>query len=250
MLDLFRRGVDPRELARSIYAAAGADRYLASLAQDFRKRRTEQLWGLKDGSGRLAAAAHIRVLGQASHLNQIAVDPGLQGRGLGTWLLTRWDRMAAAEGAARQTLDVADGNLGAQRLYQRHGFTVTARTWEFRHRGAIRPRSRSGPGSEVAVHLWREAQDSYLNFGFGRFRLELDGKEHQVDLARDFRVPDPDPRILAFLARLDPGRGILLRTATTDPPGEWEATGGIFRMGKDVQPAPARPDRPDPGGRP
>jgi GNAT superfamily N-acetyltransferase len=239
MLDLFRRGTDPRDLGRSIYAAPRVDRYLVMLALDPRKGRYERLWGLKDGNGRLVAAAHIRMLGEASHLNLLTVDPGLQGRGLGTWMLSRWDRMASLQGASRQTLDVAEGNLGAQRMALRHGFTVTSRTWEFRHRGGVRPRARTGILSGVVVRLWREAQDSYLTYGFGRFLLELDGRECQVDLAREFRVPDPDPRILAFLARLDPGRGILLRTALPDPPGDWEATGSVFRMGKDVRDVPA-----------
>jgi ribosomal protein S18 acetylase RimI-like enzyme len=242
MLDLFRRGTPPAELSRSIYSAPGADKFLRRFAQDPARHRDEQFWGLKDEAGRLLGAAHTRDLAESSHLNQIAVDPSLQGRGLGSWMLAHWGSLALARGASWQTLDVAESNVAAHRLYLRHGFAVAGQTREYRYRGEVP----AAGGSEVPLAQWPEAQASFKEYGFGRFRLELDGKWFQVDLARDFRIPDPDSRILSFLARLDPERGILLRTALADPEGEWEATGSLFRMRKETLgtqgiPAPGSP---------
>ena len=90
-------------------------------------------------------------------------------------------------------------------------------------------------GAGLTLHQWPEAQASFREYGFGRFSMDLDGKSLQVDLARDFRIPDADSRILSLLALLDPEREIQLRTDRAEPEGEWELTGAILRMRKGLR---------------
>jgi ribosomal-protein-alanine N-acetyltransferase len=56
-----------------------------------------------------------------SHVNNIAVDPGWQGRGLGGVILADLVRTALARGARHLTLEVRVGNEPAIALYQRFG---------------------------------------------------------------------------------------------------------------------------------
>jgi len=231
MVDLFRRGTDPGELSRSIYAAPGGAQFLVSLAMDPERREHEQFWGLRNRAGRLLGAAHTRDLpAGASHLNQITVEPALRGWGLGAWMLARWQTLGWTRGASRLTLDVADSNPGARQLYARHGFTVARCTYEYRYRGSL-PAARTAGWSQ---QQWPEAQASFRRYGFGRFLVERQGECFPVDLNGDFRVPDPDPELLGFLTWLDPARGVLLRTEHPAPAGPWRATGAILRMYKDL----------------
>src|ERR1019366_9754922 len=56
-----------------------------------------------------------------SHVNNIAVDPGWQGRGLGTVLMLDLVRTALARGVRHLTLEVRVGNESALALYGRFG---------------------------------------------------------------------------------------------------------------------------------
>jgi ribosomal-protein-alanine N-acetyltransferase len=56
-----------------------------------------------------------------SHVNNIAVDPSWQGRGLGAVILADLVRTALARGARHLTLEVRVGNEPAIALYQRVG---------------------------------------------------------------------------------------------------------------------------------
>lgn len=56
------------------------------------------------------------------HINNLAVDPAWRRRGVASTLLTFVLQSAAAEGAARSTLEVRRSNEPARRLYERFGF--------------------------------------------------------------------------------------------------------------------------------
>lgn len=57
------------------------------------------------------------------HINNLAVDPAWRRRGVASALLTYVLQSAAAEGAARSTLEVRRSNEPARRLYERFGFS-------------------------------------------------------------------------------------------------------------------------------
>jgi ribosomal protein S18 acetylase RimI-like enzyme len=62
--------------------------------------------------------------GKTFYINVVAAYPEYRGRGLGTRLLNEAGRMAAGYPLS---LIVSDGNTGACRLYERHGFRTRAK---------------------------------------------------------------------------------------------------------------------------
>jgi ribosomal protein S18 acetylase RimI-like enzyme len=62
----------------------------------------------------------------ASHVVALAVMPDRRGSGIGSQLLRHAVRVASAKGHRRVTLDVGARNVGALRLYQRHGFLTVS----------------------------------------------------------------------------------------------------------------------------
>jgi len=66
----------------------------------------------------LPASSHVQ------HVTGLAVDPELQGRGLGEALLEAAAAEAVRRGARRLTLRVLAPNAPARRLYERCGFVV------------------------------------------------------------------------------------------------------------------------------
>ena len=56
------------------------------------------------------------------HINNLAIRPGLRGRGLGTALVCEVLAQAQVLGARRATLEVRESNTAALRLYRRLGF--------------------------------------------------------------------------------------------------------------------------------
>jgi [ribosomal protein S18]-alanine N-acetyltransferase len=80
------------------------------------------------------------------HVNNLAVRPDYQGRGLGTALLQYVLQAGADRGATRATLEVRRSNAPALRLYERLGFSVAA----------TRPNYYVSP-PEDALILWKAA---------------------------------------------------------------------------------------------
>ena len=56
------------------------------------------------------------------NIHDLAVVPGMRGRGVGRALLTEAEEIAAARGCCKLTLEVQEDNLPARRLYERFGF--------------------------------------------------------------------------------------------------------------------------------
>lgn len=73
------------------------------------------------------AYAGLWIVVDEAHLMNIAVDPALQGQGLGEFLLLHMLEQARALGAELCTLEVRPSNRRAQRLYRRLGFHVAGR---------------------------------------------------------------------------------------------------------------------------
>lgn len=65
-----------------------------------------------------------RVIVDEAELLTIAVDPSVQGCGVGAKLLQDFEQTATAQGASRAFLEVAKDNLAAVTLYTRAGWTA------------------------------------------------------------------------------------------------------------------------------
>ncbi|MFI5532387.1 ribosomal protein S18-alanine N-acetyltransferase [Kitasatospora sp. NPDC051853] len=72
--------------------------------------------------GALVGYAGLMAIGVEGDVQTIAVAPGHQGAGLGARLLTDLIDESARRGCTELLLEVRVDNLGAQRLYERHGF--------------------------------------------------------------------------------------------------------------------------------
>ncbi|MFG1927139.1 GNAT family N-acetyltransferase [Cryptosporangium sp. NPDC048952] len=56
-----------------------------------------------------------------AHLQSLSIAPGWRGSGLGTVLADRVDAELEARGVRDLMLDVVEGNVGAERFYERRG---------------------------------------------------------------------------------------------------------------------------------
>lgn len=97
---------------------------------------------------RIVGFAGAMFVDDEAHVNNIAVDPGWHGRGLGTVLLADLVRAALARGARHLTLEVRVGNRPALALYGRFGLAPVG----------VRPRYY--PQGEDALIMWARDIDS------------------------------------------------------------------------------------------
>lgn len=117
--------------------AADPDAFCATL--DDERRVTTDEWRARvarDGATTLLARLGDEVVGLVTVLARddgaadivgFWVRPAARGRRAGAALLDAALEVARASGRTRVTLDVGDHNVGAQRLYERFGFTPTGR---------------------------------------------------------------------------------------------------------------------------
>jgi ribosomal protein S18 acetylase RimI-like enzyme len=61
------------------------------------------------------------------YLNVVAVYPEFRGRGIGSALLVRADEIAGSSRGSQMSVMVEEANVGALKLYLRHGFVEWAR---------------------------------------------------------------------------------------------------------------------------
>ncbi|HEY8298640.1 MAG TPA: ribosomal protein S18-alanine N-acetyltransferase [Candidatus Baltobacteraceae bacterium] len=75
---------------------------------------------------RIVAYGGIWVILEDSHVTTIAVTPEYRGRKFGEYLLLHMLEVAIDRGASWMTLEVREGNAGAQALYRKYGFTTVS----------------------------------------------------------------------------------------------------------------------------
>ena len=80
--------------------------------------------GVLAGYISIRPATELQASSHVQHVNGLAVDPALQGRGVGRALVEAAAAEAARRGARRLTLRVLGPNAAAQRLYAACGFVV------------------------------------------------------------------------------------------------------------------------------
>jgi ribosomal protein S18 acetylase RimI-like enzyme len=103
------------------------------------------------GPNRLLAVAIVTIIAEGTaHLAQIAVDPQLQGKGVGSQLLEAGCALAGRAGAERITLLVGGKNARARAMYEGARFEPRA---SFVAAGTLQPRrlTRVAPGTTVAA---------------------------------------------------------------------------------------------------
>ena len=106
-----------------------------------------------DEGDRLVGYAGLQTYADEAYVNTVAVDPACQGQGIGALLLDLMVRQAQLRGAALIGLEVAAGNVAAQRLYASRGFeSVSVREGYYESTGEdalVMVKSLAGPGDAV-----------------------------------------------------------------------------------------------------
>jgi ribosomal protein S18 acetylase RimI-like enzyme len=80
--------------------------------------------GVVAGYISIRPATELQASRHVQHVTGLAVDPALQGRGVGRALVEAAALEAAKRGARRLTLRVLEPNVSARRLYDACGFVV------------------------------------------------------------------------------------------------------------------------------
>ncbi len=93
--------------------------FLSELAQ-----RSTRTYLVARYQGQVVGYAGVMFTGAEAHITNIAVDPIVHGRKVGTRLLLALVTEAVARGAETISLEVRVSNLAAQSMYEKFGFAV------------------------------------------------------------------------------------------------------------------------------
>ena len=77
--------------------------------------------------GSMCGIASVYLIAGEAEIMNIAVLPEYRRKGVGDALMSSIFSLAQENGCTAATLEVADGNVGAIALYEKHGFKVTGR---------------------------------------------------------------------------------------------------------------------------
>jgi ribosomal protein S18 acetylase RimI-like enzyme len=125
---LLRRAFEPQDAARPFAPDGTEQEWQHYVTQLFTGTGCGSLlpaacYGIGAGIGRLAAIALVtRIAPMTAHLAQLAVDPQMRGRHIGSALLEAACGAAARAGCTRMTLLVGGRNQAARALYQQARF--------------------------------------------------------------------------------------------------------------------------------
>ena len=112
---------------------------------EFEHSRVSHFYVVRDEEGRVAGFCSIWLVLDELHINNLAIEPEVRGRGWGAALVTHVLREGTRLGARRATLEVRRSNEPARRLYRRMGFELVG----------TRRNYYTNP-VEDALILWRE----------------------------------------------------------------------------------------------
>lgn len=222
LVELHRAAFPAGQVACTIFAGKGVDRYLANLVAYPALQPDHELWGAWDGD-RLLGYAHCRALAGSWHLNQIAVLPAAQGHGVGRLLWGRFVQSGRERSCPLLSLDVETGNTLAIEWYRRQGLQKDGTTWRWEL--PLRQDRTSPPNGQISLSGWEQAQAWQEMYGFSQFSLSCGEQTWTVGRLGDryFRIDRPLPEaVSAALADLDPDRRLLLftREPLADPSGQ------------------------------
>jgi len=213
---LYRGGFAPAFVARTIFSASGIVNYLENIIDPPLANLYERLWVAANGPA-ILGFAHVRVLGDSLHLNNVVVGRKFQGRGIGARLFNEFTSWGDRLKVPRLTLDVEAENLKASNWYSRSGFATTGHQFFYEVSDPIHGEGEGqGDAAEISLDNWVEVQAWQRLYGFSNIRLQVGGKVYTVGrLGRKlFRLVDIPvgeiPALSRILKKIDAARKILL----------------------------------------
>lgn len=227
LVRLHRDAFDETNLHTTIFAGHGVARYYADVLGLLDEHRA---FGALSGD-RLVGYAHVRKLGDASHLNQIATAPIARQRGVGGRLLDAWVQHARAQRCHALTLDVREGSA-AHAWYRRRGFESHDSTvlWQV---DALPHTLRSPSSLDAAV----AKPGRFERYGFDTIQMRIGDRVTQVgrlgDRALRVEAGLPDP-VLRTIRRAAPHRHLLIVGGERAPHHEARRLHTVVRMQREV----------------
>lgn len=194
---------------RTIYASDQVWRYLSNLVALPDWQSDHVLLGAWANQS-LIGYAHFRALPESWHLNQIAVEKPLQGKGIGSNLFSLWFDEGSARGYSKLTLDVPYSNEGVLQWYTRHGLCIIDHTWMYE---CTVPQPTSANLHKVMINDWLTAEAWQSLYGFSEFQLTIDGENWHVGRLGEayFRINRyPSEVLRQVLANMDSQRRLLI----------------------------------------
>lgn len=126
--------------AITVLEREGYDGYLAWEQEDFERDWATNPYAVylllehrsaNDEDIALVGMVTGRFLAKKAHVSHLIVHPDFQGHGLGDYLLTQWLTFAKAEKIKQASLEVRESNFAAQMLYKKHGFSLSAKKYNY-----------------------------------------------------------------------------------------------------------------------
>ena len=114
------------------------------LMRELRHSEVTRVYVVKLPDGRIVAFCACWLVMDEVHINTLAVEAPMRGRGIATALLEHVLADVIGAGALQATLEVRRSNTAALRLYERLGFVIAA----------VRPKYYADP-EEDGLILWR-----------------------------------------------------------------------------------------------
>lgn len=156
------------QLRHTIFYSPRVARYIMALLSCQHLQNEHYFWGAwaKD---RLIGYSHYRVLENTLHLNQIVVDPGYQGQGIGSRFIQTWKELAKDLRIYHLSLDVDESNKTAFDWYLRLGFRPSYKVHIYRSQvrlGASTPKD-----SRFALLDWADTFAWFQLYGFGTIKV-------------------------------------------------------------------------------
>lgn len=114
------------------FAFAGEDYIRDGLARWWSREAVDRTIGdtvvkVAEADGAVIGVANVDFRGDPATIWRLYVDPPMQGRGVGSLLLSTLLQEAHARAASAVALEFLEGNVNAARPYERNGFEVTGR---------------------------------------------------------------------------------------------------------------------------
>lgn len=212
--DLHRASFPREQVLRTIYASPYVHRYLEEIVTSTSLIGSHTLYGVWAGDN-LLGYAHCRDLTGSWHLNQIAVLPSYQGKGIGRVLWERYIELGRERGHKQITLDVERDNLRSSNWYRHKGLQVVATTWAY-EKQIVRQPAAEYPAQEIQVMELEAANAHHSIYGFSQFRLVYKGKTWTIGrLGEYFRATEELPAdVVAALKEIDDKRLLLILSST------------------------------------
>lgn len=229
LVALHRAVFPPEQVAATIYAGAGVEHYLASLAAYPSLQPEHRFWGAWQVE-ELVGYAHGRALPDAWHLNNIAVLPACQGQGVGRRLWQQFIADGRRRGYRQFSLHVESDNQAAIAWYRALGLEVTGAVW--RYEKAL-PAAPAEPVRSLRLAGWDQAVAWQAAYGFSQFQIHWQDQVWTIGRIGDntFRSVGLLPAAVeTALAHIDPHRRLLI--FSTEPLHEPEIAlvGQALRM--------------------